>query len=66
MCFVPYSKELCIELRGVGDPLAVGRPRGLVVFAGICRDLGQVRAFVVVIRGDGPDIRVVGGVRIRQ
>ena len=55
-----------IETRGVGDPLAVGRPCRGAVFTGIFSHLGNVRAFVGVIGGDRPDVRVVRGVRIRS
>ena len=57
-------KELRLGLRDVGDPLAVGRPRRRVIFAGIRRDLRQVRAFIRVVRRNHPDVVVVVAVGV--
>ena len=40
--------QLGLGLRDVGDPLSIGRPGGVVVFAWVGGDLGEVRALVGV------------------
>ena len=42
-----------------GDPFAVGGPGWRAIRAGICSDLSEVRAFVGVVGGGDPDVRVV-------
>src|SRR6266699_2906113 len=41
-----------------GDPLAVGGPSGRTVCAEVGGDLREVRAFVFVVRGYDPNVRV--------
>ena|SRR2546425_5593110 len=58
-------EEARLELGDVSDPLAVWRPCGRGVCAGVGGDLGEMSAFIGVIRRDNPDIDVVAGVRVR-
>ena len=55
---------LDVSLGDVGDPFAVGRPRGLAVRAGIGGDLGGVGSLIGAIGGDDPDVRVVVAVGV--
>jgi len=57
-------EEFWVEHRDVGDRLAVGRPCGGHVDAGVRGDLGEMSTFVCVVCGDGPDVGVVGRVGI--
>ena len=57
-------EEFGVEHGDIGDGLAVGGPCGLAVSAEICCDLSEMGAFVGVGGKDGPDVGVVGGVRV--
>src|SRR6266704_1741627 len=47
-----------VGLADEGDPLAVGGPSGRTVCAEVGGDLREVRAFVFVVRGYDPNVRV--------
>src|SRR4029077_7407134 len=59
---VDHGLQVC--LADEIDPFAIGRPGGRTVGAGIGGDLREVCAFVGIVRGDNPDVGVVGAVGV--